>query len=295
MTTIDLCPCCGSNSFSAHLQVKDFTVSHETFQIIRCNKCAFLITSPRPDDSQLSKYYQATNYISHNKESTGFLNTIYRTARHFTIQWKHKLLQKYTDTKQRKVLIDYGCGTGDFLHYCARKGWSGYGIEPSEKARQQIPAPTHQKVYPTIQHTALPPAQAITLWHVLEHVPNLHQTLDLLKRNLDRTGTIFIALPNPQSHNAARYAQTWAAYDVPRHLWHFTPKTMAQILGKHGLTIADTLPMSLDAYYVSLLSEQYLGHKKTTAVLQAIRQGFKSNSAAQNTGQYASLIYIVRP
>ena len=295
MTSLSVCPCCGSSSFSPHLKSTDHTVSHETFDIIRCNNCSFLATSPRPDDNELPTYYQAVSYISHNNRANSFFDIVYRAVRHYTLRWKHQLLNQYSQPGQSKILLDYGCGTGDFLHHCHKRGWNAYGVEPSTAARQQIPLPTKKNVLSQFEPAALPKANAITLWHVLEHIPDLPQTIAQLRDHLAPSGTLFIAVPNPNSQNAQHYGNTWAAYDVPRHLWHFTPSTMARILANHKLTIYKTLPMTLDAYYVSLLSEQYQNRAKPAAAINAFVQGVQSNRAAKRNGQYASLIYIVRP
>lgn len=166
------------------------------------------------------------------------------------------------------------------------------GVEPTENARLQAQQITGLPIASSIEEIK-GSFSVITLWHVLEHVLDINNTIDTLVSRLDQTGTIFIAVPNYKSMDSTHYKQNWAAYDVPRHLWHFSQTTMTNLLKQHGLKIKTIEPMKLDAYYVSLLSEKYKAGK--TGVYQyinAIKTARKSNSLAKRTKEYSSLIYI---
>lgn len=271
----------------------DYTVSQEVFSLEKCNACGFVITNPRPDDEELSKYYQSDNYISHTDKSTNLIDKVYKTARRFTLQWKLKLVMEHTIEPSSNVL-DYGCGTGAFLKLCQNHKLRIAGVEPSSIAREQAQRNTGIEISPTFD-SVNGVFDVITLWHVLEHVGDLNVTIEKLKNLLHKNGTMFIAVPNLQSHDALQFGAHWAAYDVPRHLWHFSQKTMTRLLENHQLKINQVIPMRLDAYYVSILSEKYLNGKNDIQnMVFAIIKGLKSNLKAKKTKEYSSLIYLVR-
>ncbi len=295
MINVHTCPICNGTNFLPFLDCTDHSVSHETFQLQRCKTCSFLITSPRPSDPQLEKYYLSDTYSSHIKEGKSLTDKGYLLARSFTLKWKLSLIEKY-HTSSTRQLLDFGCGVGEFLKLSAKNGWNISGVEPSAVARTN--ADNNVQPHIVASSTALlnRPNQfdAITVWHVLEHVPDLNHNIDILKNVLQPNGTMFIAVPNHNSWDANQYGTHWAAYDVPRHLWHFNVQSMTRLLSAHSLTVEAILPMRLDAYYVSLLSEQYLGRPNLIRFAKAIINGLRSNYMARNNGEYSSLIYIVK-
>lgn len=293
MQSLSTCPVCDCPQLKYYLSCKDHTVSHETFQLQQCTACGFVLTNPRPNGSDLPKYYQSENYISHSEKKSGLVNQAYRIARRFTLAWKYNVVLQHSNTKPTTIL-DYGCGTGAFLRKCLDNKISAAGIEPSSEARTIATRNTQAPVYPDLS-SVYDSYNVITLWHVLEHVPDLHETLEKLKTVLQQNGTMFIAVPNLQSHDAKKYRENWAGYDVPRHLWHFSRDTMKKILDTHHLKITAVLPMKLDAYYVSLLSEKYQGRNNIlTNIANAILAGWSANTHARTTTDYSSLIYIIR-
>lgn len=293
MTSLAACPVCHHTHFSEFLNCRDFTVSHETFQLSKCAECGFLLTNPRPDDNRLAEYYQSPHYISHAAKSQGLLDRLYKLARSLTLRWKYRLIQNHS-TKPVKTLLDVGCGTGTFLQHCTEKHLTTAGVEPASGARDIAIANTRAEIFSDLPDSTHQ-YDVITLWHVLEHISDLNATIEKLKALMEKNGTMFIAVPNHNSADAKKYKEYWAAYDVPRHLWHFTRPTMQRIMTNHGLKVVDILPMPLDAYYVALLSEKYLAGKNgVRTITRAILSGLKSNSAATKTQEYSSLIYIVR-
>jgi trans-aconitate methyltransferase len=294
MTTNLSCPICNAQSFSLFLQAKDYTVSQETFNILKCDHCGFMLTSPVPKD--LNPYYQSPQYISHSNQTSGITDALYKFARTITLRWKTNLINHYNTTTQ-KTLLDYGCGTGAFLHHAQKNGWEISGVEPAEKPRAIASITTSIAVAESLQQLQPKKFSVITLWHVLEHVEHLHGILDQLTARLQNNGTIFIAVPNHKSLDARTYKSQWAAYDTPRHLWHFSQSTMTSLLNQHGLTVHKTLPMKLDALYVSILSEKYKSQPATTGIASLVRglvTGIKSNLSAVRNQEYSSLIYIAR-
>lgn len=293
MTTISSCPLCSSTNFSTALHAKDYTVSQETFQIQKCNHCHFLFTSPIPED--LAPYYQSPQYISHSNKTAGITDILYKLARTMTLRWKTNLIDEY-NRGNKKTLLDYGCGTGAFLAAAKKAHWSIAGIEPAQLPRETASRETQTNIKASLPELEQQKYNTITLWHVLEHIPQLHETLQSLTSLLDDNGTIFIAVPNHNSNDAQHYQEYWAAYDTPRHLWHFAQTNMQQLLSQHQLKIVNTLPMKLDSFYVSILSEKYRRNNKPsiTSLIKGVYQGLQSNISASSTKEYSSLIYIAR-
>ncbi|MEJ7643153.1 MAG: class I SAM-dependent methyltransferase [Chryseolinea sp.] len=287
------CPVCHGDTSHRHLSVEDHSVSHETFQIRKCADCQFRFTYPIPAD--LAKYYLSDAYVSHAEHSSNIIDHTYRFARTFTLRWKYALINKYCSGPSPK-LLDYGCGTGTFLKYSQQQGMVITGIEPSPIARKVASQLTKTTVAASLNEIGIADYDVITLWHVLEHVADIHETLQSLHSKLANAGLIFIAVPNYKSDDAEHYNKYWAAYDVPRHLWHFSQDTMGRLLRTHGFTLDATVPMKLDAFYVSLLSEKYKNGGKATAVTHAkgMINGLKSNISAASNKEYSSLIYIAR-
>ncbi|MDO7848869.1 class I SAM-dependent methyltransferase [Hymenobacter sp. M29] len=288
---LDNCPVCGKTDFKNKLVVEDRTVSHESFAIVQCAGCSFQFTNPRPSEAEIGKYYESDAYVSHNSAAQGFVNKAYKVARFFTMRRKVSLLNKLAP--RRGKLLDYGCGTGHFLAAAKSGGWQVAGLEPNARAReeasQRLGQPIGQESLVQFQPGTF---DAITLWHVLEHIHTLNETLAQLVALLKPEGVLLIAVPNVESLDAQHYRELWAAYDVPRHLYHFAPKTMVQLLKKHKLAIRQTLPMPLDAYYVSMLSEKHKA-ERAGGLLTVLKAGYKSNVyAEEHEGQYSSLLYV---
>ncbi len=293
LESVTTCPICRGNNFEPFNQCIDFTTSKEEFAIVTCKACHFLITSPRPDSSSIGRYYQSENYISHTNSSKNLIDKIYKAVRSFTLQWKLNLIQSH---KPNGKILDYGCGTGEFLNTCKIANWVCAGVEPSVSAREKAAQLTNLNIAVSLDEINHSKFDVITLWHVLEHVENLNEKLSELKSYLAEDGTIFIAVPNHESLDAKRYKSYWAGYDVPRHLWHFSHSTMNKLLTSHGLKLLNTIPMKQDSFYVSLLSEKYLNPKANILILaiKAFAMGLRSNLAAKRNRNYSSLVYIAK-
>jgi SAM-dependent methyltransferase len=291
---LEKCPVCGKTEFRNKLVVEDKTVSHESFAIVQCTGCSFQFTNPRPGVAEIGRYYESDDYVSHNSAATGIINQAYKVARFFTMRRKVAQLNKLA--ARRGKLLDYGCGTGHFLAAAKAASWQVAGLEPNARAREEASQrlggiEIGQENLASFEQGTF---DAITLWHVLEHVHTLNETLSQLISLLKPDGVLLIAVPNVESLDAQHYRELWAAYDVPRHLYHFAPKTMAQLLKKHKMAITQTLPMPLDAYYVSMLSERHRA-ERAGGLLSVLKAGYKSNQyAAQHEGQYSSLLYVAR-
>jgi 2-polyprenyl-3-methyl-5-hydroxy-6-metoxy-1,4-benzoquinol methylase len=291
MYSIQQCPVCGNHNFKQTYSCIDYTVSHETFSIVSCADCNLMITNPRPETKDLRKYYQSENYISHSNKTQGIIDFVYKFSRVFTLRWKISLVKKFSIKKGGFSILDYGCGTGDFLSQCKLSGLTISGVEPSEKARAIATQTSGADIKESLQEIKNT-FDAITLFHVLEHVPELNETLNGLMSLLEKNGTMFIAVPNHESYDAQFFKSHWAGFDVPRHLWHFSKGNMTQLLEHHGLKLKSIIPMKLDSYYVSIMSEKSIKRKSTiTGFVKGMWIGLISNIKSKENN-HSSLIYI---
>ncbi len=292
MLTIEKCLVCGSNQFEPFLHCKDYTVSQENFKIDSCKSCGFKFTNPRPQDNVIGNYYKAESYVSHTNSKKGIVNKLYHLVRNYTLKKKVQLVSGYVS---HGTILDYGCGTGMFLGACKNAGWETFGMEPDDDARK-IASEQNLNLFSdkTKIEMHVPEKQfdAITLWHVLEHVTDMKETLAFFKYKLKANGVLVIAVPNYVSYDALYYKEHWAAYDVPRHLYHFELKSMKSLLDNNGFQLLETKPMKFDSFYVSMLSEKY----KTGSVnlFKSFMTGLNSNLKAEDSSKYSSTIYIFR-
>ena len=290
--TINKCPACESDSLEHFAVVKDYSVSQEEFNLVKCPNCGLRITQEQPDPGSIGPYYQSEDYISHSDTRKGLVNTIYHKVRSHMLNKKQRLVEKYA---RRGSLLDVGTGTGYFINHMQNAGWSVLGLEPDEGARTYAQREFGVKVQDIDSLGTLDTGayDAITMWHVMEHVHDLNTCVDELHRLLKEDGILVIAVPNPLSADASHYGKFWAAYDVPRHLWHFSPKSMETLLGRHGFDIVHTEGMPFDAFYVSLLSEKYRG--KSLGLVRGAIAGASTNiQAASKPDKASSLIYVAR-
>ncbi len=292
MEEIRKCLICANDKFKKYIDCKDYFLSKENFTILECENCGFRFTNPRPSTNNLSKYYKSDNYISHSNSKKGLINLAYQIARHYTLKKKFNLINKYISGNK---ILDVGCGTGEFLNYFKKHNWSTFGIEPNENARKFAIEKYNLKVkdensFSDFKNDSF---DVITMWHSLEHIYFLKETIFEIKRLLKNNGTLFIALPNCNCFDAKIYKEYWAGYDVPRHLYHFTPTSVKLLFKKYNFIIENIIPLKFDAYYISLLSEKY--KNGYTNYIKAFINGIRSNNyARKNNNDYSSLIYIIK-
>ncbi|MBN9295685.1 MAG: methyltransferase domain-containing protein [Filimonas sp.] len=292
--TYATCPACGSGAIKPVLEAEDYTVSHETFSIWECDACTLRFTQNVPALQDIGKYYQSAAYVSHSDTKKGLINRLYHIVRNYTLQSKRKLVETVT-RKSSGSLLDIGAGTGAFAATMKAGGWQITGLEPDDIARTNARNQHGLELQSPDRLFQLPANSfdIITMWHVLEHVHSLHEYLDTFGKILKQDGHILIAVPNYTSGDAQQYGAYWAAYDVPRHLYHFSPKSMQLLLAKHGFTVTEHKPMWFDSYYVSMLSEQYKNGKSNLP--GAFFAGRKSNrNAGKSYDHCSSVIYVIK-
>jgi SAM-dependent methyltransferase len=268
-------------------KVKDYSVSKEIFELHHNPEYDLLITFPKPSLEQLPSYYESEDYISHTDGKRSLFEKVYHFIKSIAIKNKVKLINAKSE---KGKLLDIGAGTGDFLVAAKNDGWQILGIEPNAKAKTIA---INKGVYfaDNLSDLESYSFDVITLWHVLEHVPNLEEYLKELKRLLKPSGKIIIAVPNFKSFDANFYGRHWAAYDVPRHIWHFSKTSIDKLFAEKQMKLVEVLPMKLDGFYVSLLSEKY----KTGSMnfVRAFFVGLKSNLSGKKTKEYSSHIYVI--
>lgn len=287
------CPCCGSADIGFRLTAKDYTVSMEAFPIWQCGSCTLRFTQEAPDQASIGAYYKADNYISHTDTKAGIINGLYHQVRKRTLYGKERLIKKYTGLSGGN-LLDIGAGTGAFCQHMKEAGWTVTGLEPDEATRLRAQELHGLHLQPADRLFRLPArsTDAVTLWHVLEHVHALHEYIERIRDLLSPQGRALIAVPNYTSYDATAYGQYWAAYDVPRHLYHFSPQAMQFLLKKHRLALTAIEPMWYDSFYVSMLSEQYKNGK--AGYVKACAVGLVSNvKALVNKRRCSSVVYVV--
>lgn len=271
------------------IDLKDYFLTQEDFSIYKDDKTGVHFTYPQPLND-LSRYYESENYISHTDGKKSLFEKIYQIAKQYNLDQKLKLIKKTTEGKS---ILDYGCGAGDFLQHMQTNGYKVTGMEPNPKAFEISQAKIGKENVVNCELKEIKEKfDIITMWHVLEHIPNLNEILTELKKHLNPGGTLIIAVPNHLSFDANYYKEQWAAYDVPRHLWHFNPNSIKMLINNFGMNIVNISPMKLDSFYVSLLSEKYKGNP--FPFFKAFYIGLKSNLSAQKTGQFSSLIYTIK-
>jgi ubiquinone/menaquinone biosynthesis C-methylase UbiE len=271
------------------LTVKDHSVSKEIFDLYYDEELDMLITSPQPELQNLGKYYESEDYISHTDNKRSLFEKAYHFVKNIALKNKLNLIN--SQQPQKGKLLDIGAGTGDFLLTAKNDGWETIGVEPSDRAKNiaKEKGISFVEEISTLENHSL---DVITMWHVLEHVPDLELQIQELKRLLKPTGTLIIAVPNYKSFDANHYQTFWAAYDVPIHFWHFSKKSIQLLFERVDMKLEKVLPMKFDSFYVSLLSEKYKTGKMN--YIKAFFIGLKSNWKAKNSKEYSSHIYILK-
>lgn len=288
------CPLCKSENITKRFACKDMFATGEMFDIVECHECGLVFTQGVPDEKEIGRYYESPAYISHSNTNKGLVNKAYHLARSIMLRRKVRLINKLTLLKSGK-LLDYGAGTGYFAQAMTNAGWEVTAIEKSEQARKLAMNEFGLEIKPEEHLAAMEnkSIDVITMWHVMEHIQNPDRMWKEIYRILDDTGIAVIAVPNCKSYDAQEYKEHWAAYDVPRHLWHFTPGTIMRWGEKHGFILERQMTMPFDGFYISMLSEGYRG--TGMKCVKGLWNGLKGWFAQANRrSASSSIIYVFR-
>lgn len=292
METLQHCPACGSTNFEKRFEAKDYTVSQNSFGVVACSSCGLNFTNPRPKADEAGYFYQSDTYISHSDTQQGLVNKLYHAVRNITLKQKARWIQ--ANQKGNKNLLDIGCGNGHFLKTCQDAGWNITGMELDPETAARAATLVQEKIYPNL--TAIPESkqfELISLWHVLEHVYELDAYFEFFKKRIATDGKLLLALPNSKSFDAGYFKEYWAAYDVPRHIYHFNPETIQFVAKKHGFRLVKQRGQIFDSFYIALLSNQYRSGSKR--LIHSFLLGLWSNVLAYTkTGNYSSNVYIFK-
>lgn len=292
--THSCCPLCKESGIRKRFACKDHFATGEAFDIYECPGCGLVFTQGVPDEKEIGRYYESQEYISHSNTRKGLFNKAYHLVRSIMLARKARIIERLTLLKNGKIL-DYGAGTGHFARTMEKRGWDVTAIEKSPQARELAQKEWGFSMFPE-EHLASIEARSldvVTLWHVMEHIQDPGRFWDELYRIIDDTGIAVIALPNCKSYDARKYQENWAAYDVPRHLWHFTPTTVMRWGKEHGFILERLMTMPFDGFYISMLSERYKGSRM--AGIKGLWNGLKGWIATSTSREASSsLIYVFR-
>jgi 2-polyprenyl-3-methyl-5-hydroxy-6-metoxy-1,4-benzoquinol methylase len=270
------------------INVKDHLLSREEFTVLFDHNQGIGQTQ-LPTNFDANAFYPKENYASHQDQKKGLIGVAYNMIQLLMFRYKFSIIKQYS---QGNSILDIGGGTGSFASFFKKKGFDVILTEPNKSARIQA---SHKGLLTFATPTDLPPKSAfstLTLWHVFEHLSAPQQTLQKYHKLLKNKGLLILALPNYASFDASYYQEYWAALDVPRHLWHYTPKGITSLVSEQGYRFQKSFPLLFDAFYIAYLSEQY--RKSKFPLLRGFFIGLFSNLSALFTGQYSSLIYIFR-
>jgi 2-polyprenyl-3-methyl-5-hydroxy-6-metoxy-1,4-benzoquinol methylase len=287
------CPACGSSKCEKILTALDYLISKESFDIINCSNCSLRFTSPIPNEKDSSRYYKSDDYISHTVKSNSVINKIYKIVQYFTLRSKRKIVRRNAQ-KKGGMLLDIGCGTGNFLRIMLQSGWDVTGVEMNKEARKIAEVNTDSIIMNQSEYfESNQKYDVITLWHSLEHLHELEKYLDKISISLNTDGVLIIAVPNYKSFDAEYYQHDWAAYDVPRHLYHFSFEAMLKLMKKFKFKLIQSTQMPFDPFYVSLLSEISVREKRN--IIKAFLVGWKSYwEGRKDTERGSSILYILK-
>jgi 2-polyprenyl-3-methyl-5-hydroxy-6-metoxy-1,4-benzoquinol methylase len=287
------CGVCGSEKIMNSFAIKDHSISNEMFHIADCADCGMRYTHDAPLESKCGVYYQSEDYVSHSNTNKGFIFSIYHRVRSYMLDRKAKLIHSY-HTKGN--ILDMGCGTGYFANHMKEKGYEVLGIEIDDTARQY--GIDHFGIK-AVSPTALKSGEikqtfdAITLWHVLEHLYEPKEYMSLFSKHMNLDSILVIAVPNHTSRDSQSFGDYWAAYDVPRHLWHFDPVSMAKLAAATGFKIVEKRQMPFDPFYNSMLSAKYQG--AMIPMLNGFWVGLRAYLGGKSdVNRASSIIYVMK-
>jgi 2-polyprenyl-3-methyl-5-hydroxy-6-metoxy-1,4-benzoquinol methylase len=286
------CPICNNSNPEIALESQDFSLTQTSFLVLHCPNCSLRYTSPVPNQDEIGQYYKFKAYISHTDTKEGWMNQLYHYVRTKSLAQKTNWVQSLF-TGHKGHVLDIGAGTGAFVHAMQQKSWKVTGLEPDATTREKafelykLHLQSAEAIFELAEHEF----EVITMWHVLEHVHTLKPYLNQCFKSLKYNGRLIIAVPNYTSFDAKYYQKYWAAYDLPRHLYHFSPKSMTILLNEMGFELVAIKPMWYDSFYVSLLSEKYKQSGKLGMLVAGVIGALSNLFTLKDTSKASSIIY----
>jgi len=236
------CYICKTSNYKPYVTIKDI-LNINSFTIAQCD-CGFCFVNPRPSEKELKKYYHTDDYLPHSK-GKGVLFLLYRIVQKISFYNKFLLLR---NLKEKITHLDYGGGDGRFSNYVnSKENATSSFYDPYYK--NSLNADFKKKEY-----------NIITLWHVLEHAYDLDILFENIEKSLENRGKLVVAVPNFDSLERNIYKENWAAYDLPRHLYHFNNISLEKLLRSKGYKIIDKKRMLFDTFYISILSSMKISN-----------------------------------
>lgn len=258
MEIIHHCKLCGSTKHKLIYEAEDH-FTQEQFSLIRCTNCSLIFTNPRPSQKELKRYYPPSYY--------GDLGKRFHPVIENVVDLFRKRLGNKIDSyfPNRGRILEVGSGRGTLLYEMAEKGWTAMGTEYSENLAEEVKNAIGVRVYPTpeLKDCGFPDNyfDVVLCYHVLEHLPDPIDTLGEIHRIIQPNGLLVAAVPNIGGFTARLTNNRWFGIDVPRHLFHFTPKTLDRALTQNGFEIISrsTLSIEQDIFGFSQSILNYLG------------------------------------
>lgn len=277
------CPLCGAERAELYAEAPDrfLPKSGELYPLRRCVQCNMVYLNPRPREADSGRFYEHAEYLPFASltPNRSVLARLYDLLRRANLNWKRRVvtdcLQRAEGGGQRAKgrlplatchLLDVGCGTGEFLAVMKAAGWQVEGLERDERAA--VWAREHHQISlatGSVEQLSASTQQydIVTLWHVLEHLYDPGQALEIIARRLRENGVLLIAVPNIAGIDARVYKSNWVALDAPRHVNHFSLDTLARLGSKHGLTLRWWRQLPLDAFFNALMSEKLAAQRRS--------------------------------
>lgn len=239
------CNLCSSDSFTTLFTLRDtLSLTNEIFRLVTCNQCGLVYLNPRPSAEQLDTFYPEEYWWRRGKKTNNVLSKLARNFeewyRTYLLNTEVRLLKKMLN-KGSKIL-DVGCGRGDILYLCKRSGFETYGIELSEKAARNARIEYGLDVYQgSLFEIDFGPNyfDAITFYHVFEHLPDSLRVLKKANRMLKDEGILVIQIPNIDSLQFKLFSKRWFGLSIPQHFYHFSSRTIEEMLKKANFEIVN--------------------------------------------------------
>ena len=269
-------------------------VSKESYNLLRCPECGVVYTLDPPSEEDMCRYDKLSLKLKLGDKPKGLTQKLYYRVRTYMLGKKARMVEKMA-YRTSGSLLNYGAKTGFFSHKMEKRGWKVTSVERYHEERLFSLEMFHQRMIdiPEMDSLHAGTFDVITMWHVFEHTHNPNELLDRFYELLRPGGILIMACPNIRSTDAMHYGPYWAAYDVPRHLWHFDPNSINILAHRHGFTLMHHEKMPFDSFYISVLSEKHMRHK--LAFIRGILYGLHSwRISLTKRGRSSSLVYVFR-